>query len=142
MPSFRFWILPGFLAMGLACAPAVLTRSAPVGLNISGEIIKYGKPETTMVSLSIQRKAGDPSWKAEFADGSSEEIVAEDVPGLTILKWKIDQARQQTLTSKPYRMNFRNGEVAYTAIVSFSSAGRDFSGKTLLTVIARLVAGH
>jgi hypothetical protein len=141
MPRFRFWILPGCLVMGLACAPAVLTRTTPVGMNISGEIIKYGKPETTLVSLSVQRKAGDPSWKAEFADGSSEEIVAEDVPGLTIFKWKIDRAREKTLTSKPYKMNIRSGKVAYTAIVSFNSAGRDFSGQTLLTVIAHLVAG-
>ena len=141
MPSSRFWMLPVVLLLGLACAPAVLTRTAPGGMNISGEIIKYGKPETTMVSLSVQRKAGDPSWKAEFADGSSEEIVAEDVPGLTIFKWKIDRAREKTLTSKPYKMNIRSGKVAYTAIVSFNSAGRDFSGQTLLTVIAHLVAG-
>jgi hypothetical protein len=113
-----------------------------VGLNISGEIIKYGKPETTLVSLSIQRKAGDPSWKAEFADGSTEEIVTEDVPGLTILKWKIDQAREKTLTSKPYKLNIRSGEVAYMAIVSFSSDGRILSAQILLRVVGLLVAGH
>jgi hypothetical protein len=113
-----------------------------MGLKVSVEIIKYGNPATTLVSLSIQRKAGAPSWKAEFADGSSEEIVAEDVPGLTILKWKIDQAREKTLTSQPYKMNLRSGEVTYTATVSFSSAGRDFSGQTFLKVIAQLVIGH
>lgn len=142
MPNSRFWVLPVVLLLGPACAPAVLTRTTPVGMNVSGEIIKYGKPETTLVSLSIQRKAGDPSWNAEFADGSSEEIVAEDVPGLTILKWKIDQAREKTLTRKPYKLNIRSGEVAYTVIVSFNSAGRDFSGQTLMKVIAQFVLGH
>jgi hypothetical protein len=142
MSGFRFWIFPFVLLLGLACAPAVLTQTAPEGMKVAGEIIKYGKPETTLVSLSIQRKAGDPSWKAEFADGSSEEIVAEDVPGLTILKWKIDKAREKTLTGKPYKLNIRSGEVTYLAIVSFSSAGRDFSGQTLLKVMALLVAGH
>jgi G:T/U-mismatch repair DNA glycosylase len=111
-------------------------------MEISGELLKYGEPEINLVSLSVKRYGQAPSWKAEFVDGTNEEIVAEDIQGLTILKWKVDKERMKTLTKQPYRLSIHGGSVEYATTISFSSAGRDFSGQALLKVVALLVAGH
>ena len=130
------------LISSFACAPAVLTHSNPRGLDISGELLKYGEPETNLVSLSVKRQDKAPSWKAEFEDGTRAEIIAEDIPGLTILKWKVERERMKSLTKTPYKLQISDGNVTFDTTVSFSSAGRDFSGQMLLNVVAHLVVGH
>lgn len=139
---FRVAMVSLILISSFACAPAVLTQSNPRGLDISGELLKYGEPETNLVSLSIKHQDKAPSWKAEFEDGTRSKIIAEDIPGLTILKWKIEKKRMKTLTKTPYKLRISNGNVTFETTVSFSSAGRDFSGQTLLNVVAHLVVGH
>lgn len=138
----RVAVVSLILISSLACAPAVLTQSNPRGLDISGELLKYGVPETNLVSLSVKRQDKAPSWKAEFEDGRSTVIVAEDIPGLTILKWKVEKERMMVLTTSPYKLRITNGNVTFDTTVSFSSAGRDFSGQTLLKVVAQLVVSH
>lgn len=130
------------LISSFACAPAVLTQSNPRGLDVSGELLKYGEPETNLVSLSVKRQDKAPAWKAEFKDGTRAEIMAEDIPGQTILKWKVETERMKTLTKDPFKLQISNGNATFDTTVSFSSAGRDFSGQTLLKVVAQLVIGH
>jgi hypothetical protein len=141
MGKFSFPASLGVL-LSLACAPSVITHSNPPGLNISGQTIKYGAPETTLVSLSIKRQAGAPSWTAAFTDGTNTEIIAEDIPGLTILKWKVDRERMKTLTSKPFNLNIKSGDLAYSLTVSFNSAGRDMTGQIVTQVFAHVLAGR
>ena len=142
MPAFRSWTLFALLALVLACAPRTHTQTMPLGLRLRGELITYGPPETTLVSLSVPRQADSPSWQAEFTDGSREKIVAEDIPGLTILKWKLDRERAKTLTKQPFHLRLRSGEAAYTVTVSFTSAGQEFSGVLLAEVLVRLIIGR
>ncbi|WP_257312190.1 hypothetical protein [Geothrix fuzhouensis] len=139
---FRAAMASLILVSAFACAPAVLTQSYPRGLDISGELITYGEPEITLVSLSVKRQDKAPSWNAEFEDGTRAEIIAEDIPGLTILKWKVDKERMTTLTKVPYKLRVANGSATFDTTVSFSSAGRDFSGQTLLKVVTQLVISH
>lgn len=135
-------LAPLIVILSFACTPAVYTQTNPGGLDISGELIKYGEPETHLVILSIKRRDHALAWKAEFEDGTDENIVAEDIPGLTVLKWKVDKERMKTLTIKPYKLRIYNGGVAFATTVSFNSAGRDFSGQLLANVIAHLIAGR
>jgi hypothetical protein len=139
---FRAALVSLILISSFACAPAVLTQSNPRGLDISGELLKYGEPETNLVNLSVKRQDKAPSWKAEFEDGTRAEIIVEDIPGLTILRWKVEKERIKTLTKIPYKLRISNGNVTFDTTVSFSSAGRDFSGQTLLKAVAQLVVGH
>jgi hypothetical protein len=130
------------LILSTACTPAVFTHSNPRGPDISGQLIHYGDPEMHLVSLSVQRPDKAPSWKAEFEDATNEVITAEDIPGFTLLKWKVDQERMKTLTTTPYRLRLKGEKAEFATTVSFSSRGRQFSGQLLLDVVAHLVAGH
>jgi len=142
MNLFRTGGILGIPILLLACAPAVYTHSTPRGLSVSGDTIKYGDPETTLVSLSIKRQEGEPSWKASFTDGTTSEIVAEDIPGLTILKWKVEKDRLKTLTKEPFKLTIKNGDISYDVTVSFSPAGRNFTGQLVVQVIGHLIAAR
>ncbi len=142
MNLFRTGGVLGIPILLLACAPAVYTHSTPRGLSVSGDTIKYGDPETTLVSLTIKRQEGEPSWKASFTDGTTSEIVAEDIPGLTILKWKVEKDRLKTLTTQPFGLIVKNENQSYELTVAFSSAGRNFTGQLLVQVIVRLYAAR
>ncbi|MFN7958608.1 MAG: hypothetical protein U0P46_09840 [Holophagaceae bacterium] len=102
----------------------------------------YGEPETHLVSLSVKRLDQAPAWRAEFKDGTRADITAEDIPGLTVLKWKVDPARMKTLTTDPFRLQISNGKATYDTTVSFRSAGRDVLGHALWQVVVRLVVGR
>jgi hypothetical protein len=130
------------LILSAACTPTLFTHTNPRGLDISGQLINYGEPEMHLVSLSVKRQDKGPTWKAEFEDGTNEVIMAEDIPGLTILKWKVDRERMKTLTATPYRLRIKGEGVEFATTVSFNSQGRQFSGHLLLDVVAHLVAGH
>jgi hypothetical protein len=95
-----------------------------------------------LVSLSVKRQDKAPSWKAEFEDGTNEVIMAEDIPGFTILKWKVDPERMKTLTTTPYRLRIKDDRAEFATTVSFSSRGKQFSGQLLLEVVVHLIAGH
>ncbi len=142
MNLFRTGGILGIPILLLACAPAVYTHSTPRGLSVSGDTIKYGEPETTLVTLSVKRQEGGSSWKASFTDGTASEIVAEDISGLTILKWKVEKDRLKTLTKEPFKLTIKNGDISYDVTVSFTSAGRNFTGQLVVQVIARLIAGR
>lgn len=72
-----------------------------------------------MVSLSIQRMEGAPSWKAEFIGDAPERLTTEDIPNLTIVKWKMDLVRTRDSSIKPYKINLQNGDHSYETTVSF-----------------------
>ena len=126
----------------LACTPLVYTQSTPPGLRATGGIIKYGEPETTLVSLSIKRQEGGPSWKAEFTDGTDAEIVAEDIPGLTIFKWKIGKDRVKTLTKQPFNLTVKNVNSSYGVTVTFAYDKPSFGGHLLVQVMAHAIVGR
>lgn len=130
------------LGAGLACTPAVLTQSSPRGLDISGHLLRLGESETHLVSLRVKHQDKAPAWKAKFEDGTGPDIVAEDLPGFTLLTWKVDKERMKTLAKTPYHLRISNGGLTFDTTVSFSSAGRDFTGQLLLKVVAQLVLGH
>lgn len=126
----------------IACTPKVVSLSSTHDQSVSGQIIKYGDPEITLVNLSVKRPANALTWKAECVDGSKEEIIAEDVPGLTILKWKVEKERLKTLTSKPYQLRISNGVSTFTSNVSFTSQGSIFAANTIQEVVVRIMIGH
>lgn len=57
----------------IACTPLVRTHSTPHGPKISADCLKVGG--STMVSLSIHRKEGEPSWKIQFIGDSPENLT-------------------------------------------------------------------
>jgi hypothetical protein len=101
----------------IACTPLVRTQTRPHGPNISADCFKDG--ETTLVSLSIERKDGTPSWKSEFVEESPENVTTEDIPNLTIIKRKLDQDRTKGSSIKPYKLNIRSDDKTYETTVSF-----------------------
>jgi len=126
----------------LACTPRVYTQSTPAGLRATGGIIKYGEPETTLVSLSIKRQEGGPSWTAEFTDGTKADIVAEDIPGLTIFKWKIEKDRVKTLTKQPFNLTVKNVNSSYGVTVTFAYDKPSFGGQLLGQVLVRVIVAR
>jgi hypothetical protein len=117
----------------VACTPLVRTRSAPHGPKISADCFKVG--ESTVVSLSIQRKEGSSSWKAEFIGDSPENLTIEDIPNLTIIKWKMDLARTKSSSIKPYKMNIQSGDNSYETTVSFKTNSQQFISALVISAV-------
>ena len=112
------------IALSSACTPLVQNRLTRPGPKISADCFKVG--ESIIVSLSIQRKEGSPSWKAEFIGGSPENLTIEDIPNFTIIKWKMDIARTKDFSTKPYKINLLNDKNSYEVVVSFRSNTQQF----------------
>jgi len=113
--------LAGLVCMatiGMACTPLVRTHSVPRGPKISADCFKVGE-STIIVSLSIHRREGASSWKADFIGESPEGLTTEDIPNLTIIKWRMDLARTKASSIQPYKLNIQNGENSYETTVSF-----------------------
>jgi hypothetical protein len=123
------------VALSLACTPLVRSDLARPGPKVSADCFKVG--EGTIVSLSIQRKEGSASWKAEFIGDSPENLTIEDIPNLTIIKWKMDTARTKEFSIKPYKINIQNGENSYEVAVSFASNSQQF-----ISALAHLAPLH
>jgi len=79
-----------------------------------------------MVSLSIHRKEGEPSWKIQFIGDSPENLTIEDIPNLTLVKWKMDLPRSKASSIQPYKMILQNGQSSCETIVSFRTNAQEF----------------
>lgn len=130
------WSCALVAGLTLACTPAAHPRTQPDGLRLSAKLLAYGQPERHLCLLSIPRQVGEPAWEGVFTDGSTEIIQAEDLPGQTLLKWPITPDRLATLTRKPCQLRIRNGKQTYEVTLAFTSAGREFTAKLLLQLIA------
>ena len=117
----------------IACTPLVHTHSIPRGPKISSDCFKVG--ENTMVSLSIQRKEGASTWKAEFIEDFPESLTTEDIPNLTIIKWKMDLARTKGSSIKPYKLSIRNGDSSYETTVSFRTNSQQIISTLVISAV-------
>ncbi len=137
MPPARIaWPCILVLPLVLACVPAVYPRTQPDGPRVSAALVPYGQPEQHLCILKIPRQEGEPTWQGLFTDGSRDILQAEDIPGLTLLKWPVTPDRMATLTRRPYHLRIQNGKQAFEVTLTFTSAGRDFTAKLLLQLIA------
>jgi hypothetical protein len=119
--------------LSIACTPLVRTHTTPRGPKISADSFKAG--ESAIVSLSIQRKDGASSWKAEFIGESPENLTTEDIPNLTIIKWKMDLDRTRSSSVKPYKLNIRADDKIYETTVSFRTNSQQFISTLAISAV-------
>ena len=130
------WPFALVLCLVPACTPAAYPRTQPGGPRLSADLVAYGQPEQHLCLLRIPRGEDEPTWQGRFTDGSTEIIQAEDIPGLTLLKWPVHPDRMATLARKPYHLRIQNAKQSYEVTLTFTSAGREFTARLLLQLIA------
>jgi hypothetical protein len=133
MRNSQLGVIGCLATLFISCAPLVRTHSTPRGPKISADCFKIG--DSTIVSLSIQRKEGASPWKAEFIGDSPESLITEDIPNLTIIKWKMDLARTKGSSIKPYKMNIQNGDNSYETTVSFRTNSQQIISALVISAV-------
>ena len=117
----------------LGCTPVVSTHSTPGGPKISAYVTKVGND--TFVSLSIKRVNDSTSWKVEFPNETPLDLSMEDIPGQTIVKWKLDSDRLNASTIKPYLLNLNFNGNTYSTTVNFRKFHQQIALDTIENVI-------
>lgn len=125
MSRFQLGLMASAVILFTACSPKVWVHSVPRGPRIQASCIKVG--ETLLVNLSIPRKEGAPSWTAEFIGDSPADLTIEDIPGLTIIRWRMSQDRMQSPSIRPYELNLKNNGSTHLTRVAFRGSAQLFA---------------
>lgn len=133
MNNLRFGLVASTALLSLACSPTVTTHSTPSGPEVSANITKV--QNDTFVSLSIKRLDDSTSWKVVFLDEQPMDFSHEDIPGQTIVRWKLDSNRLKGSPIKPYHLNLMLNGNTYSTTVNFRTVPQQMSLDAIESVI-------